>query len=144
MTKTPTHPTDPRDALQSAERRRFFDVARRYGFTTAVMASTGGFLWSTPDVARAADDEAARAKAAKQTMIFATEYKDDAFHTYPIMQTQFKENLQSISKGEVYVKLYPAASSASAARSRRRCRPARCRAARCRCRTSRRSRRWWT
>ena len=99
---------EPRDSLQSAQRRRFFDVARRYGFTTAVLASTGGFLWSTPEVARAADDEAAKAKAAKHTMIFATEYKEDAFHTYPIMQTQFKDNLQSLSKGEVYVKLYPA------------------------------------
>jgi TRAP-type C4-dicarboxylate transport system substrate-binding protein len=99
---------DPRHALQSAERRRFFDVARRYGFTTAVLASTGGFLWSRPEVARAAEDEAAKAKAAKHTMIFATEYKEDAFHTYPIMQTQYKENLQSLSKGEVYVKLHPA------------------------------------
>ena len=99
---------EPRDSLQSAERRRFFDVARRYGFTTAVLASTGGFLWSSPEVARAADDEAAKAKAAKHTMIFATEYKEDAFHTYPIMQTQFKDNLQSLSKGEVYVKLHPA------------------------------------
>ena len=99
---------DPRHSLQSAERRRFFDVARRYGFTTAVLASAGGFLWSRPEVARAAEDEAAKAKAAKHTMIFATEYKDDAFHTYPIMQTQFKENLQALSKGDVYVKLHPA------------------------------------
>ena len=99
---------DPRNPLQCTDRRRFFEVARRYGFTTAVLASTGGFLWSRPEVARAADDEAARAKAAKHTMIFATEYKEDAFHTYPIMQTQFKDNLQSLSKGEVYVKLHPA------------------------------------
>lgn len=99
---------DPRHPLPSAERRRFFEVARRYGFTTAVLASTGGFLWSRPEVARAADDEAAKAKAAKHTMIFATEYKEDAFHTYPIMQTQFKDNLQSLSKGEIYVKLHPA------------------------------------
>jgi len=99
---------DPRNPLQCTDRLRFFEVARRYGFTTAVLASTGGFLWSRPEVARAADDEAARAKAAKHTMIFATEYKEDAFLTYPIMQTQFKDNLQSLSKGEVYVKLHPA------------------------------------
>ncbi len=95
------------DTPQSAERRRFFEVTRRYGFTTAVLAATGGFLWSNPELAHAAGDEAAKAKAAKHTMIFATEYKEDAFHTYPIMQTQFKDNLESLSKGEVYVKLHP-------------------------------------
>jgi TRAP-type C4-dicarboxylate transport system substrate-binding protein len=95
------------DTPSSAERRRFFEVTKRYGFTTAVLAATGGFLWSTPEVARAAGDEAAKAKAAKHTMIFGTEYKEDAFNTYPIMQTQFKENLETLSKGEVYVKLHP-------------------------------------
>lgn len=93
---------------QSPDRRRFFEVASRYGFTTAVLAATGGYLWSEADVAHAADDDAARQKAAKYTMIFATEYKADAFHTYPIMQTQFKANLEKLSKGAVYVKLHPA------------------------------------
>jgi len=100
----PNHISD----LQSAERRRFFEVTKRYGFTTAVLAATGGFLWSNPQVAHAAGDEAAKAKAAKHRMIFGTEYKEDAFHTYPIMQTQFKDNLEALSKGEVYVKLHPA------------------------------------
>ncbi len=95
-------------SLQSPDRRRFFEVASRYGFTTAVLAATGGYLWSEADVAHAADDDAARQKAAKYTMIFATEYKADAFHTYPIMQTQFKANLETLSKGAVYVKLHPA------------------------------------
>ena len=94
--------------LQSLERRRFFEVTGRYGFTTAVLALTGGFLWSESDLARAADDEAAKQKAAKHTMIFGTEYKEDAYHTYPIMQTQFKANLEALSKGDVYVKLHPA------------------------------------
>jgi TRAP-type C4-dicarboxylate transport system substrate-binding protein len=92
----------------SAERRRFLEVTSRYGFTTAVLAATGGYLWSSPEIARAAEDEAAREKAAKHTMIFATEYKEDAYKTYPIMQTQFKDNLQTLSKGAVYVKLHPA------------------------------------
>ncbi len=92
----------------SAGRRRFLDVTTRYGFTTAVLASTGGYLWSESAVAQAGADEAAREKAAKHTMIFATEYKADAYKTYPIMQTQFKENLQTLSKGAVYVKLFPA------------------------------------
>lgn len=94
--------------LQSPDRRRFLDVAGRYGFTVAVLAATGGFLWSEADLAHAAMDEAGKQKAAKHTMIFATEYKADAFHTYPIMQTQFKANLETLSKGAVYVKLHPA------------------------------------
>jgi TRAP-type C4-dicarboxylate transport system substrate-binding protein len=94
-------------APESAERRRFLEVTKRYGFTTAVLASTGGFLWSSPEVARAADDEAAKMKAAKHQMLFATEYKLDAYLTYPIMQTQFKENLEKLSKGDLYVKLHP-------------------------------------
>jgi TRAP-type C4-dicarboxylate transport system substrate-binding protein len=92
---------------QSPDRRRFFEVAGRYGFTTAVLAVTGGYLWSEADVAIAAEDDAAKQKAAKYAMIFATEYASDAFHTYPIMQTQFKANLEALSKGAVYVKLYP-------------------------------------
>ena len=102
--KTRKHvPTTP-----SPQRRRFLEVAGRYGFTTAAMAAAGGYLWSEADVALAATDEAAKQKAAKHQMIFATEYKEDAFHTYPIMQTQFKDNLETLSKGAVYVKLHPA------------------------------------
>lgn len=96
------------DAPQSLERRRFLDVSKRYGFTTAAVALTGGFLWSETELAHAADDEAAKMKAAKHTMIFGTEYKLDAFNFYPIMQTQFKENLETMTKGQVYVKLHPA------------------------------------
>lgn len=92
---------------QSRERRRFFEVSGRYGFTAAMLALSGGFLWSESDLAHAAADEAAKMKAAKYNMIFGTEYKEDAYHFYPIMQTQFKANLESLSKGAVYVKLYP-------------------------------------
>ncbi|HSO05825.1 MAG TPA: TRAP transporter substrate-binding protein [Pelomicrobium sp.] len=93
---------------QSPERRRFFEVAGRYGFTVAVLAAGGGYLWSDADLALAADDEAAKQKAAKYTMIFATEYKLGAYETYPIMQEAFKKNLETLSKGAVYVKLHPA------------------------------------
>lgn len=94
--------------LVSLERRRFIEIAGRCGFTTAVLAATGSYLWLDADVAYAATDEAAKQRAAKYTMIFATEYKADAFRTYPIMQTQFKDNLEKLSKGAVYVKLHPA------------------------------------
>jgi TRAP-type C4-dicarboxylate transport system substrate-binding protein len=94
--------------VPSPERRRFLEITARYGFTTAVLAATGGYLWSDADVALAADDEAAKQKAAKHTMIFATEYKLGAFETYPIMQEAFKANLETLTGGAVYVKLHPA------------------------------------
>ncbi len=95
-------------APASPQRRRFLQVAERYGFTTAVLASSGGFLWSDSAVAQTADDESAKQKAAKHNMIFATEYKLDSFKTYPIMQEAFKENLQNATKGALYVRLHPA------------------------------------
>src|SRR3954451_24767285 len=90
-----------------AQRRRFLAVAGRYGFTTAVLAATGGFLWTESDVARAADNEEAKEKGAKHVMIFATEYKSDDYKTDPIMQTQFKDNLEALSGNAVSVKLFP-------------------------------------
>lgn len=100
--------SQPNIALASPQRRRFLQVAERYGFTTAVLASSGGFLWSDSAVAQTADDESAKQKAAKHNMIFATEYKLDSFKTYPIMQEAFKENLQNATKGALYVRLHPA------------------------------------
>ena len=68
-----------------------------------------GAFWKSPaaKLAYAADDEAAREKAAKHVMIFATEYKNDDYKTYPIPQTQLKDNLQTLSGNAVYVKLFP-------------------------------------
>lgn len=90
------------------ERRRFLEVSGRFGFTTAALGASGGFLWSDAALAQTAADEQARQKAAKHTMLFATEYKLDAYKTYPIMQEAFKENLQNASKGALYVRLHPA------------------------------------
>jgi TRAP-type C4-dicarboxylate transport system substrate-binding protein len=100
-----THERDRNAA--TPERRRFFEVVGRYGFTTAIMALTGGYLWSDAELALAADDEAAMEKGAKHVMLFATEYKNEDYKTYPIMQTQFKDNLQKLTGNAVYVKLFP-------------------------------------
>ena len=98
--KTP-HPESP-------ERRRFLETAGRYGFTTAVLASIGGYLWDSRALAQAGADDAARQKAAKVTMLFATEYKIEDYVKYPVMQAQFKANVESASKNQIYVKLHPA------------------------------------
>jgi TRAP-type C4-dicarboxylate transport system substrate-binding protein len=93
---------------QSPERRRFLEVSSRCGFTAAAMALAGGYLWSDDAVAYTAAEEEKKKKAALYPMIFATEYKEDAYRTYPIMQTQFKDNLERLSKGRVWVRLAPA------------------------------------
>lgn len=90
------------------ERRRFLKVSGRYGFTVAVTASLGGWLWNDAAVAQTAADEAARQKAAKHVMLFATEYRVEDWNVYPVPQAQFKRNLEAASKNQIYVKLHPA------------------------------------
>ena len=87
------------ERIASPARRRFMEVSTRYGFTTAVLATTGGYLWSDAAVAQTAADEDDRAKKAQHRMILATEYKLGSFVSYPIMQEAFKENVQNVSKG---------------------------------------------
>ena len=89
-------------------RRRFLETSGRYGFTAAVMASFGGMLWNDRALAQGAADETAKQKAAKVTMLFATEYKVEDWAVYAVPQAQFKQNLEAASRGAIYVKLHPA------------------------------------
>lgn len=91
-----------------AERRRFIEVAGRHGLTVAAAAQAGGLLFCEQAVAQVAKDDEARQKAAKQTMIFATEYKIEDWVKYPVMQARFKDNVEQATKGFIYVKLFPA------------------------------------
>ena len=90
------------------DRRRFLAVAARYGFATAVLAATGGTLWDDAALAQTSAEEAKKEAAAKVHMIFATEYKIEDYVKLPIMQGQFKTNLETASKNEIFVKLHPA------------------------------------
>ena len=90
------------------DRRRFLEVTARYGFGTAVIAATGGFLFDEQAVAQTAGDEAAKEAAAKVKMQFATEYKIEDYIKYPVMQAKFKENIETATKNEIFVKLFPA------------------------------------
>ena len=76
------------------ERRQFFKVSAKYGFTTAVMAAAGSSLMSSEAVAQTAKEEKARKNNAKYTMTLATAYIIGASRSYPIMQLDFKENVQ--------------------------------------------------
>lgn len=93
---------------ESLERRRFLALSGKYGFTAAVVAgSAGGLLVSKEAAAATAKEEKARQKAAKHKMTIATAYVLGATRSYPIMQLDFKENIQNMTNGQVYVKLAP-------------------------------------
>jgi TRAP-type C4-dicarboxylate transport system substrate-binding protein len=91
-----------------AERREFLRATRRYGFTAAVMGLAGGYLFDSRALAQAAADEAAKQKAAKQTMIFASEYRIEDFVKFPVMQARYKDIVEAMTKGQIYVKMHPA------------------------------------
>ena len=97
----------PTDETQLS-RRRFLSVSGKYGFNVAVLASMGGYLWSDSAVAQTSADEEKKKKAATYTMTFATEYKTEDVVKYPIMQGAFKDNIEKLSKGKMYVRLFPA------------------------------------
>jgi TRAP-type C4-dicarboxylate transport system substrate-binding protein len=99
---------DSHTKVGSPLRRRFLEVSGRYGFTVAVLASTSGSLWSDVAVAQTSAEEEKKKRAATVTMTFATEYKIEDVIKYPIMQAAFKENIEKLSKGRMYVRLFPA------------------------------------
>ncbi|MEO5697814.1 MAG: hypothetical protein ABIQ60_11860, partial [Burkholderiaceae bacterium] len=90
------------------DRRQFMLAARRYGFTAAVLGLGGGFLTDRVAMAQTAADEDQKQKAAKFTMLFASEYKVEDYVKYPILQGRYKENVETLSKGQIYCKLHPA------------------------------------
>ncbi len=96
-----------RQEIKSEERRRFRQIAGTAGFTTAVVAAAGGTLFSTEAVAQTAKEEREREKAADHIMTIATAYILGASRSYPIMQLDFKENIQNATNGKIYVKLAP-------------------------------------
>jgi TRAP-type C4-dicarboxylate transport system substrate-binding protein len=96
------------ETIESIERRRFFELTGKYGFTAAVVAGAAGSLLISEEAAAAsAKEEREREKAAKYKMTIATAYVLGATRSYPIMQLDFKENIQNVTSGQVYVKLAP-------------------------------------
>lgn len=94
--------------VERASRRSFMKLVANSGFTVAVMAGASGALLSPSAIAQTRQEEQKREKAAKYTMVLATAYKLGASRSYPIMQLDFKENIQNATRGQVYVKLAPA------------------------------------
>lgn len=97
---TPDEPSLP-------ERRQFMRSVGRYGFTAAVVGAVGGSLFSESAMAQTSQEESEREAAAETTLTLATGYSAESSRAYPIMQLNFKENLQNFTGGRLYVKLAP-------------------------------------
>lgn len=98
---------DQHDQLKSAERRNFLRLSGQGAFTAALVAGAAGTLWSDEAAAQTAKEEKEREAAASHTMTIATAYVLGASRSYPIMQLDFKENIQNATNGKIYVKLAP-------------------------------------
>jgi TRAP-type C4-dicarboxylate transport system substrate-binding protein len=95
------------ETVSLPERRAFFSAAKRYGTTTALVALGANSLMSDAALAQTAEEEKERQAEAKETMTIATAYRIGTTRSYPIMQLNFKENIQNLTNGHVYVKLAP-------------------------------------
>lgn len=96
---------DDNEQLENYKRRQFFTTTGKFGLTTALLAASAGTLMSSQAVAQTAQEERDRQKAAKYTMTFATAYIPGVSRQFPIMQLDFKENIQNMSGGQIYVNL---------------------------------------
>jgi TRAP-type C4-dicarboxylate transport system substrate-binding protein len=92
----------------ASARRQFLRVAGTSGFTVAALASAAGTLFSPSAIAQSRKEETDREKAAKHVMTIASAYQLGASRSYPILQRDFKENIQNATRGKVYVRLAPA------------------------------------
>ena len=86
-------------------RRQFLGATTKYGLTTAVAAASAGTLFSDEALAQTAKEERERKGAAKFTMTVGTAYIIGASRAQPIMQLDFKENIQNLTGGQIYVNL---------------------------------------
>ena len=93
--------------IESPERRQFFSMTSKFGFTAATIAATSGLIMSEEAVAQISKEEKEREKNAKHKMVIGTAYVLGASRSYPIMQLDFKENIQNLTNRDVYVKLAP-------------------------------------
>ncbi|MEP0522163.1 MAG: TRAP transporter substrate-binding protein [Hyphomicrobiales bacterium] len=93
--------------IASLERRNFMKLAAAGSFTVAAVVGAAGTMWSSEAIAQTAKEESERERAADHIMTIATAYVMTADRSYPIMQLDFKENIQNATNGKVYVKLAP-------------------------------------
>jgi len=97
---------EAREAVDTS-RRNFLKAVSAGGFTAALIAGAGGFLWSEEAVAQTMKEEKERESAAESIMVIATAYVLGASRSYPILQLDLKENIQNMTNGRIYVRLAP-------------------------------------
>lgn len=95
-------------ALTSTERRRFLKLSAGFGITAAMIALSKNALGSEEASVQIAHKETELKAAAEYTMILGTAYSLGVSRSYPIMQLDFKENIQNTTLGKIYVQLAPA------------------------------------
>lgn len=105
MTTDHDKPNVRGDSLANEERRNFFALSAKFGVTAALAAAAAGTLGSSEAAAQTAKEEKERESAAKYKMIVGTAYRIGATRGLPMMQLNFKENIQNFSNGKIYVKL---------------------------------------
>ena len=91
--------------LTSTERRRFLKLSAGFGVTAAMVALSNRALGEEEAAAQIVRKEAELKAAAAHTMILGTAYAPGVSRSYPIMQLDFKENIQNTSRGKIYVQL---------------------------------------
>ncbi len=91
--------------LTSSERRRFLKLSAGFGITAAMVALSKNALGSEEASVQIGRKEAELKAAAEHSMILGTAYAPGVSRSYPIMQLDFKENIQNTSLGKIYVKL---------------------------------------
>ena len=95
---------DARD-LELIKRRNFLTGTVKFGLTTAVVAAGAGTLVSSEAMAVTAKEEKERKKAAKYKMVIGTQSTLGSSRGMAAMQLDFKENIQNMTNGEIYVAL---------------------------------------
>ena len=91
----------------STERRRFLKLGAGFGITAAMVALSQNALGSEEASDQIGRKETELKAAAEHTMILGTAYAPGVSRSYPIMQLDFKENIQNASLGRIYVQLAP-------------------------------------
>jgi len=91
--------------LRSSERRRFLKLSAGYGITAAMVALSKNALGSDEIAYQVSRKESELKAAAEHHMILGTAYAPGVSRSYPIMQLDFKENIQNASLGKIYVQL---------------------------------------
>jgi TRAP-type C4-dicarboxylate transport system substrate-binding protein len=97
--------TDNDDNIESVGRRNFLTATTKYGFTTAIVAAGAGTLLSEEAMAVTAQEEKERKSAAKFEMIIGTQSTLGSSRGMAAMQLDFKENIQNMTNGAIYVNL---------------------------------------